>query len=709
MKANMAPFLSLLGASNVLYVVPVYQRRYTWDEEDCRVLWDDIMRAGKQRKPHFIGSVLHIPEGESTITGTKRHLLIDGQQRMTTVSLLMEAFIEYLEKNPERAGFLTEVKVPALRKIYLYNDDDYNGDARYKLSLSQEDRATLHSIVASTALPKDSSQRLTDNLESFRTWIRGKAFDPEILWTGLSNLQIIDTELMPGIDDAQLIFESMNSKGKPLSPTDLIRNYILMSLPEKEQAYLFETYWRPLEDTFKSAQNGEDEFNSFMWYWLWIKVPERKPAEDDVYAEFKHYKQDDYDGTTEELLQELLRFARHYADMFLGNESDPSLKVAFDNIVGLKVKPIRPLMMVLYDQVDAQSIDKDTFKRLCDVFESYLFRRSVVGRFTTGLNNYFAGVYRDIGAQSDIETYVMAMLLTHDRTMTAYFPTDEHFFEELPTRDCYNRFSKRGYLLERLENAYHPKQPINVGMEYQIEHVMPQTIDDKVEWQEMLGENWQTIHDEYCNNIGNLTLTGANSELSNNPFNDKLNDPQYGFKKSPYVLNGYIKEQTEWTQEQIIERAEELGKIALTIWRYPKVDPQVVESFKPKKEKRAQNDWTMEERHAAFLKGGKCYDLFEELVERISEEHPDWEQYVMKYYVGYRTGRRKLRLALMERTSGKGRIALCLPKSIDDLDDPKDLCVDKRAAQGIGPGCPTLVNYTRDSELDDIMALIDQC
>ena len=217
--------------------------------------------------------MLHIPEGESTITGTKRHLLIDGQQRMTTMSLLMEAFIEYLERNPERAGFLTEVKVPALRKIYLYNDDDYNGDARYKLSLSQEDRATLHSIVASTALPKDSSQRLTDNLESFRTWIRGKAFDPEILWTGLSNLQIIDTELMPGIDDAQLIFESMNSKGKPLSPTDLIRNYILMSLPEKEQAYLFETYWRPLEDTFKSAQNGEDEFNSFMWYWLWIKVP----------------------------------------------------------------------------------------------------------------------------------------------------------------------------------------------------------------------------------------------------------------------------------------------------------------------------------------------------------------------------------------------------------------------------------------------------
>lgn len=709
MKANMAPFLSLLGASNVLYMIPVYQRKYAWDEEDCRVLWDDIIRAGKQGKPHFIGSVLHIPEGESTITGTKRHLLIDGQQRMTTMSLLLEAFIEYLEEDPERAAFLTEVKVPALRKIYLYNDDDYNGEARFKLSLSQEDRETLHSIVASTALPKNTSQRLTDNLESFRTWIRGKAFDPEVLWSGLSNLQIIDTELTPGVDDAQLIFESMNSKGKPLSPTDLIRNYILMSLPEKEQAYLFETYWKPLEDTFKSVQNAEDEFNAFMWYWLWIKVPERKPAEDDVYVEFKRFKQDDYDGTTEELLQELLRFARHYADMFLGEESDPGLKIAFDNIGELRVKPIRPLMMVLYDQIDAGNINKEVFKRLCDVFESYLFRRSVVGRFTTGLNNYFAGVYRDIDKQPDIETYVKAMLLTHDQNMTAYFPTDEHFIEELTTRDCYNRFSKRSYLLERLENAQHPKQPINVGTEYQIEHIMPQTIDDKVEWQEMLGDNWQTVHDEYCNNIGNLTLTGANSELSNNPFNDKLNDPQYGFKKSPYALNDYIKEQSEWTQKQIVERAERLGEIALTIWKYPNVDPQIIEGFKPKKEKRAQSDWTMEERHAAFLEGGKCHDLFENLVERISEEHPDWEQYVMKYYVGYRTGGRKLRLALQERTSGKGRIALCLPKNVDDLSDPKDLCVDKRDAQGIGPGCPTLVNYTRDSELDEIMALINQC
>lgn len=708
MQANMASFLSLLGASTVQYVIPVYQRKYAWEEDDCRVLWDDIMRAGKHNRAHFIGSVLHIPEGASTITGMKKHLLIDGQQRMTTLTLLLEAFVEYLEENPAQAEFLTDIKVSGLRKNYLYNDDDYNGDARYKLSLSQEDKSTLHAIVARTALPQDASPRLLSNLESFRGWIGGRAFNPQHLWTGLLNLQAIDTELAAGIDDAQLIFESMNSKGKPLSPTDLIRNYVLMSLPEKEQTILFETYWQPLEDTFKNVQWGDYEFNAFMWYWLWIKVPERKPVENEVYDEFKRFKQDDFDGTTEDLLQELLRFAHHYADMFLGKEKNRDLKEAFERIRRLGVKPIRPLMMVLYDEVDAGRLDRDALLRLCDTFESYLFRRAVVGRFTTGLNSYFAGIYRDLDKQPDVELYVTAMLLTHDRNMTAYFPTNAHFYEALTTRDCYNRFAKRGYLLESLENAQHPKQPINVGMEYQIEHIMPQAIDDKVEWQKMLGDGWQIIHEELCNNLGNLTLTGANSELSNNPFHQKLNDPQYGFKKSPYALNAYVKEQNIWSRKQIEERASILGKLALDIWRYPEIDKEVIDSLKPKK-KRDQEAWTLRERHPCFLEDGKCQPLFNEITERIAAEHPDWEQYVMKYYVGYRTGGKKLRLALQGRTSGKGRIALCLPRSIDDLNDPKDLCVDKRAAQGIGPGCPTLLYYSHESDLDDIMALLNQC
>ncbi len=708
MQANMASFLQLLGASTVQYVIPVYQRKYAWEESDCRTLWDDIIRAGKQNRTHFIGSVLHIPEGASTITGMKRHLLIDGQQRMTTMTLLLEAFVEYLEDDPSRAEFLTDIKVSGLRKNYLFNDDDYNGDARYKLSLSQEDRETLYSIVARSALPKESSPRLIDNLNSFRQWMMGKSFDPKVLWTGLLNLQVIDTELTAGIDDAQLIFESMNSKGKPLSPTDLIRNYILMSLPEKEQSHLFGTYWKPMEDTFNAAENSEHEFNAFMWYWLWIKVPERKPAENEVYNEFKCFKQDYFEGSVEELLQELLRFARRYSDMFLGTEKNEEMRQAFERVTELGVKPVRPLMMVLYDQVDTGRLSEDALLRLCRVFESFLFRRAVVGRFSTGLNGFFAAVYRDISHQEDIETYVTAMLLTHGKNMTAYFPTDEHFHEALMTRDCYNRFAKKKYLLERLENAYHPKQPIGVGKEFQIEHIMPQSIDDSPEWQAMLGDSWEMIHDEYCNNLGNLTLTGANPELSNKPFEQKLNDAQYGFRKSPYALNDYVRDQDVWTEAQIEERASILADEALKVWPYPHIDPQIVESYKPKKASRGKGSWTMED-HPGLLEGGRCFDLFSSLEERIDESHPNWECYATKYYVGFRSGSRNLHLALITRTGGKGRIALCLPKNVDDLYDPKGLCEDKRQSGGIGPGCPTFVNYTRDSNLDDIMALVDQC
>ena len=626
----MASFLQLLGASTVQYVIPVYQRKYAWEEADCRTLWNDIIRAGKQNRTHFIGSVLHIPEGASTITGMKRHLLIDGQQRMTTMTLLLEAFVEYLEEDPKRAEFLTDIKVSGLRKNYLFNDDDYNGDARYKLSLSQEDRETLYSIVARNALPKESSPRLIDNLNSFRQWMMGKSFDPKVLWTGLLNLQVIDTELTAGIDDAQLIFESMNSKGKPLSPTDLIRNYILMSLPEKEQSHLFETYWKPMEDTFNAAENSDHEFNAFMRYWLWIKVPERKPAENEVYNEFKCFKQDYFGGSVEELLQELLRFARRYSDMFLGTESDKNLKDVFERIVELGVKPIRPLMMVLYDQVDMGRLTADALLRLCNVLESFLFRRAVIGRLSTGLNGFFATVYRDISRQADIETYVTAMLLTHDRNMTAYFPTDDHFHEQLVTRDCYNRFTKRKYLLERLENARHPKQPISLGKEYQIEHIMPQSIDDSPEWQAMLGDSWEMIHDEYCNNLGNLTLTGANSELSNKPFEQKLDDAQYGFRKSPYALNDYVRDQNVWTEAQIEERASILADEALKVWPYPHIDPQIVETYKPKKASRGKGIWTMED-HPSLLEGGKCFDLFSSLEERIDESHPNWECYATKY------------------------------------------------------------------------------
>lgn len=580
MDANKASFLDLLGTANTQFVIPVYQRVYSWGERQCDDLWTDIMRAGIHGMPHFVGSVLYIPESGSTLTGIKKMLLIDGQQRMTTLSLIIAALVEWLEEDEDRASFLTDTRVSFLRKSYLFNNDDLIGDSRYKLVLSQDDHDTLFSIVGDMAMPKDCSELIVENYKRFRTKVRERSFDAKTLWTGLRNIQIIDTSLDPATDNAQLIFESMNSKGKPLTPIDLIRNYILMSLPNNEQTRLYEGYWHPIKQLF--GRENEGEFNAFMWYWLWLKVPNRKPKEDEAYDEFKRFKEDDFEGDTEELLSELMEYAQRYANMFLGQETNPSLREAFGHIADLWVKPIKPLMLALYSRYDEGALSEENFLALCTYIESFLFRRSVCRRFTTGLNNFFAGTYHEIEKRRDVKTYVTAMLLVHGPSMTAYFPTDEDFAEQFKSRDCYHRFSKSRFYLERIENSHHPKEPIPSG-KYQIEHVLPQTIESSPKWQEMLGEDWPVIHEQCCNTLGNLTLTGYNQEYSNRSFQEKLNLPDVGFKCSTLFLNKSIASKSIWDENTIEKRAELLVDDALKIWPYPKMDPDTVDEFRPKK------------------------------------------------------------------------------------------------------------------------------
>ncbi len=707
MYAVTADLLKLLGANSTQFVIPVYQRVYSWDERECRDLWKDVMRAGRNDQPHFIGSFLYTPEAASSATSMKRMLLIDGQQRMTTISLMLSAFLDWIEEDESRASFLTDVRPRALRKRYLFNDDDYLGEARYRLVLSQDDRETLHALVSGQPLPDARSKRLVDNKGFFAERIRAKGFDAVAFWRGVCNLIIIDTELDPSKDNAQLIFESMNSKGKPLTPIDLIRNFILMSLPSDRQATLYNDYWRPIELTF--GRESEAEFNAFIWYWLWLKVPGRKPREDEAYEEFKSYVQDEHrDDDPEGLLTELRDYARRYACLFMGREKDPDLGGRFDRIASLDVKPIRPLMMSLYTLWETTDrLPKTAFARICDYVESFLFRRAVVGRFSTGLNNFFAGMYHELETSADPEEYVTAMLLIHGRGMTAYFPTDGDFAEQLKSRDLYHRFSKSRYYLERLENWSSPKEPIPSG-KYQIEHVMPQSIDASPEWQAMLGNNWVDVHERLCNTLGNLTLTGYNQEYSNRPFRDKLTLKPGGLRKSHLHLNDAFDDCDTWDEATILGRADALAKEALEVWPYPNLPEQVVDAYRPKKAAKPDAGWTIEEHHPSFMPGGECHELFGALCEAVEQANPDWEQYVAKYYVGYRTGGRRLRIAIQERTS-TGSLAIGLVRTVDDLVDPEGRAQDKRDVQNFGPGCPTRVDVRTVADITPVLALVNQC
>lgn len=205
------------------------------------------------------------------------------------------------------------MKPKSLRKNYLFNDDDYMGEVCFKIILTQDDKATLQAIVSKSPLSDAVSKPIVENYQYFSDKMHSKSFDPAVFWRGVGNLQIFDTELSPVTDNAQLIFESMNSKGKPLTPIDLIRNYILMSLPSDEQMKLYEGYWRPIEQLF--GHEPDNEFNAFIWYWLWLKVPNRKPREDEAYDEFKTYCQDEgLEGDPEGLHKELREYARRYAN-----------------------------------------------------------------------------------------------------------------------------------------------------------------------------------------------------------------------------------------------------------------------------------------------------------------------------------------------------------------------------------------------------------
>lgn len=706
MQATQASFLDILGTANTQFIIPVYQRMYSWQRKECEDLWEDIVRAGQEGKPHFVGSVLYIPESDATLTSIKKMLLIDGQQRMATLSLILTAFVECLEEDETRASFLQDTKISSLRRSYLYNDIDYAGSSRYKLILSQDDKETLFGIVGEAALPEDGSQLLIDNFDYFKSKMLVRGFNAQQFWVGLRNIQVIDTQLDAGVDNAQLIFESMNSKGKALTPTDLIRNYILMSLPNAEQTKLYEGYWRPMERLF--GRNGDREFNAFIWYWLWIKVPSRKPKEDDAYTEFKRFRKDIFEGTTGDLLAELLSYAKWYASMFLGKETDLDLSLRFGRICDLDVKPIRPLMLTLYAAYVEGDLTRDDFLEVCDAIESFLFRRAVCGRLTTGLNNFFAGMYRDLNQHVNIAQYVCATLLIHGPNMTAYFPTDKDFQQAFSSRDCYYRFSKTKYYLERLENSYHPKEPIDVD-DYSVEHIMPQTISASSEWKAMLGDDWERVHEELCNSLGNLTLTGYNSELSNKPFIDKQSDSATGYKISSLSLNRSLAEMPEWNQAAIEARSAALAKRAVGVWRFPEVLPEVVDQYRPSKTTGEEPIWTIEDNHAWVAVGGICYELFEAFTARIEEEHPDWEQYVTKFYIGYRTSGRKMHLSIHPRKGDGGRLAIGLPKPIEDLEDPIRITKDKRSAGGFGPGMPTFVNLPNTGEIEHVMALVNQC
>lgn len=549
------------------FIVPIFQRNYSWQKSQYEQLWFDILRASKfkEKQNHFIGSIVYIDMG--TPAGRPQQLLlIDGQQRLTTISILLCAIKDYVQK------FNLETKLINLAKIknqFLYNSDEIDED-RYKLLLNVQDKETYIKLIDNTIFTVNKPatniikcyEFFYERIEDF---IKQHGQIDEI-YAGIFKLSLVSISLDKDSDNPQMIFESMNSTGKDLSQTDLLRNYLLMDLTPEKQTRLYKTYWKPMEELFGEDiyKNDLNKFDYFIRDFLTLKSDTGYICKiNNVYENFKRYY---LDNNCEKfaVLKDLFTYAKYYAYIDLLQENDDELKLYWQEFKKLDSHVVYPFLLKLYDDYSRQTLIKEDFKKILQVVISYLWRRAICEIPTNSLSKTFATLYQAVDKEDYVNSVIKAFVF---KSSYKRFPSDYEVREKLQTKDIYH-FRLRKYLLEALENYYH-KEPIDLNTaNYTIEHIMPQNIEHNLSWQQMLGEDWQEVHSLYLHTLGNLTITGYNAEMSNKSFVEKVNG-ESGFKHSHLKLNESIAQSDVWNKKAIQRRTNILTDIILKIWKYP--------------------------------------------------------------------------------------------------------------------------------------------
>ena len=577
MDASPRRIVELMTGAGTCFVIPVFQRPYSWDEDNCNQLWEDILAVGRGAgAPHFTGSVVWIQHGTMSAGGITPLMLIDGQQRITTITLLVIALARYAKAHPERPLAFSFKEI--MGRGYLV--DEYKaGDDHYKLSLSQGDRATLRTLEDNLENPDvevdQGSERLLHNLRFFEGLVAG-IDDPNVVWAGILRLEVVSISLTQGQDNPQLIFESMNSTGKDLSSADLIRNFVLMGHPRQDE--LYQTYWRPIEVAL-GASTYDSVFDEFVRDWLTVLYAPEPLTRRDVYQAFKrHFEAQGYGRTVpvENLLKELRRFACYYADITGGRSDDLDVARLLKRIRCLDISVVDPLLMSMLDDMRSNAFGREGLLSMLSTVESYLFRRTVCDCPTNSLQKFFSSLIGRLDRVQEDEgsSYVEAFeaFLLNEAGTARRFPTDAEFSDHLRTRDAYH-FRRSLYLLSRLENSYHPKdeRDFTTGS-YTIEHIMPQNARAHEGWLQMLGDVDDEGFEHLLHNLGNLTLTAYNSELSDGTFEEKKARAIGGYDNEYITISSALHDATEWMPTSIEDRASLLTKRALEVWPIPAMD-----------------------------------------------------------------------------------------------------------------------------------------
>lgn len=563
MQGNPKKIDEILYGSKML-IIPVYQRNYNWTRENCGQLFSDLMELHNSGKhSHFFGSIV------SSYTTNGERIIIDGQQRITTVSLLLMALINGCKEGVIEAG---DTSLPGMI-FHRYLTEEFNGEDKRKVKL----KPIKQEIDAYDALlynKKESiveTSNMTKNYNYFYKKIADSGLKLDEILKAVCRLEVIDITL-GGDDDPQRIFESLNSTGLDLSEADKIRNYLLMSLGEKEQVEMYEGYWRPIEE------KTNREPSPFVRDYLTMKRG-RVANEKRIYFEFKDYCQKSGGGKMA-VLKDMRHYAEIYHSIVNASTGNTRLDQKLREMDIMRSTVAYPYYMAFFNYADEKGFTADGKREVIDLMENYLIRRVICKMPSNALNKVFATLHGDvlrIMGESKDERYTAALkYCLRDKSGSASFPSDSQIWEEFPRRDVYNMDKRqRLFLFERLENRNNRERHDVVGMltdkerKVSIEHIMPQTLSPI--WKRELGSEWERVHGQYLNTMANLTLTGYNAAYSNMPF-IKKRDCENGFSGSAFRLNNYVKTCQKWTEDELKERKNELLGVFLHLWPMPTTD-----------------------------------------------------------------------------------------------------------------------------------------
>lgn len=558
-------FNDLISPGGIQFVIPVWQRLYSWEEKQWEDLWDDLQSLyektteGKNTE-HFLGPIV-VKTVEEKVGEITRRILIDGQQRFTTLLVICSLLRDRAKKEKKLA------EVSKIEDYFLFNRYTKNPDSEFKLLPSEADRKAFQAIARAKNVSElsDGSQ-LSGAYEFFSNKLDDNNLRTETLLKCIQNLKMVSINLRSE-DDPNRIFETLNSRGRDLDQSDLVRNYFMMSMKnEKLATQLYADEWFPMQQSFgRDTKERLNNLELFLRHYL-VMRSHSTIKENEVYERIQ--KRLRFKGEEEKMeeLKIICKYARYYQKLlFPSQEKNVKIRRGIDRLNRLDVGVSYPFLLRIYRLYSIQEpkIDEDDFVEILNLIESYIIRRLFHRLKPNSLNKVFASLCE---LDSDKLSSKLTKVLNEKESWSVqYFPDDDDFREDIKSCDIYHS-GACDFILESFEESIGHPEPVK-SEELTIEHVMPETLNSG--WEDYLGPKYEKIYSDYCHTLGNLTLVAGrpNSKISNDAFESKRQE--WYFKSNVSLTKEIASKWHNWRRKQIEERAEMLADRAIKIWPHP--------------------------------------------------------------------------------------------------------------------------------------------